>query len=370
MSKQIDISHLTPEQIAEIKNVYYNPKTGLSIAKAYNVLKDKYSKNDIAGVVRKQNVNQIQEKIDYDDIKKQYKKVLPRPGWYQTDLWIPERASVIARLNKGYQYVLTIISLASRYLYTYPLKNKDGKTVSEAFTQFFKDQANTPEHEYEKPVNMSSDKGKEYQSKHVKSVLHEHGCEQYLLDKKNTHSTGAMNVIERVNQTLKNQLDNYMIANDTNNWIDGLKDITDGYNQSIHSYLKQSPESVEFDDALENYIRDKKFNEKQHALYDLKVGDIVRMIHKKKALINKGKTYSYKNKIYKITRIEGNKYYIQDINKNTEKKKAVPIYYLRKVTDVEYKDNKIDSNNEKEIVDRELANRKQKRLLKKEGLTD
>ena len=146
MSRQIDISHLTPEQIKEIKNTYYNPKTGLSIAKTYNALKDKYSKNDIAGVARMQSVQQVQEKIDYNDIKKQYKKILPRPGYYQTDLWQPERSSIISRLNKGYQYVLTIISLASRLLYCYPLKSKDGQTVSSAFVQFFKDQASNKEH--------------------------------------------------------------------------------------------------------------------------------------------------------------------------------------------------------------------------------
>ena len=160
-------------------------------------------------------------------------------------------------------------------LYTYPLKTKDGKTVADAFEQFFRDQANTPDHQYEKPINMSSDNGKEFQSKYVKAVLNNNQCEQYLIDKNNSYSSSQTNIIERLNQTLKHQLDTYMISNDNNDWISGLQDITDGYNNTIHSYLKQSPESVEYEDAIENYIKDKKFNEKQHSLFDLKIGDLV-----------------------------------------------------------------------------------------------
>ena len=43
----------------------------------------------------------------------------------------------LAKFNKGYKYLLTVIDIFSKYGWIVPLKNKTGKSVAKAFTTIF-----------------------------------------------------------------------------------------------------------------------------------------------------------------------------------------------------------------------------------------
>ena len=56
----------------------------------------------------------------------------------------------IASDNDGVNFVLLCIDIFSRYVWTYPLKNKSGEEVSKAFISVFQDSV---------PKRIRSDKG-------------------------------------------------------------------------------------------------------------------------------------------------------------------------------------------------------------------
>jgi hypothetical protein len=357
---------LTDKQIDEIKSVYYNSRTGLSIKRTYDNLKSKYSRKDVENVVKLQNTAQINQTVDENELRAKYKKVVSQPGSYQADLFFPNQGETVKRFNSGFAIILTIISLATRKLYTYPMKKRDARSVAIEFDKFFKDQKDDVAHEFDIPTVISTDNGAEFANKQVKTALLEHNCELYLIDKKHTNSQQT-SVIERANQTLKNALENYLDANETNRWLDALNDITFNYNNSVHSYLKQKPIDVEFDDVMENVIKEKGFNTAQHEKYDLKIGERVRLIKRKKAL-EKGRTLVIVPKIYRIVKIEGNKYYLQDEKKDKPKTKPVYNYMLRKVDEVQY--NKVVEENNKRRDELKIAKRDKKieKQMKKEDI--
>ena len=43
----------------------------------------------------------------------------------------------LAKFNKGYKYLLTVIDIFSKYGWIVPLKNKTGKSVAKAFATIF-----------------------------------------------------------------------------------------------------------------------------------------------------------------------------------------------------------------------------------------
>ena len=76
-------------------------------------------------------------------------------------IWAADLADMKAfsKFNQGYNFILVVIDIFSKYGWAIPLKNKEGKTVAEALKTIFKER---------KPEKMWVNKGKEFYNKDVK----------------------------------------------------------------------------------------------------------------------------------------------------------------------------------------------------------
>ncbi|XP_029667280.1 uncharacterized protein LOC115237981 [Formica exsecta] len=90
------------------------------------------------------------------------------------DLW---QADVVemrayARFNKGYNYILTVIDVLSKYAWAVPLKSKDGSETADAITKIFQADGRYPK-------NFQTDRGKEFYIANVQKLMKTYNINHY-----------------------------------------------------------------------------------------------------------------------------------------------------------------------------------------------
>ena len=93
--------------------------------------------------------------------------------------------------NNGYNYILTIIDVHTKYAWAIPLHNKESKNVSIEFEKLFK--------KYGRPEHLWTDQGTEFYSSIMKKLLDKYNVNIY-----STFGNAKASVIERFNRTFKN----------------------------------------------------------------------------------------------------------------------------------------------------------------------
>jgi len=136
-------------------------------------------------------------------------------GIYKT--WAADLVEMQAfsKFNRGFRYLLTVIDVFSKYGWMLPLKDKTGKSVTDAFKEIFKKSKRKPE-------KIWTDKGREFCNKYVNEL----GVE--LCSTENEKSS----VVESWNCMMKEKMFKYFTTNNTNKYIDILDDIVERYNNT------------------------------------------------------------------------------------------------------------------------------------------
>ena len=130
--------------------------------------------------------------------------------------------SSLARLNKGYKFLLTCIDVFSKFAWVVPLKNKTGESLVNGF-QIILGTGRSPE-------KLQTDKGTEFLNRNFQSFLKEKNIHFFT-----TNSELEVSVVERFNRTLKTRMWKYFTAKNTRVYIDILQDIIQGYNLIIEA---------------------------------------------------------------------------------------------------------------------------------------
>lgn len=197
----------------------------------------------------------------------------------------------IKKHNKGYKYIFFVIDVLSRKLYTRPLKTKKPLEVSKAFVSIMKKNK-------VKPTAFVADRGVEFVGKTFKKMLQEHNIAFFPV-----YSSKKAAIVERLQRTFKTKMFKVFTGKNTLNWIDILQDLTNAYNNKIHSSIGMAPNNVKKSD--ENKIIDKLYtaNYKKHLRVKHFIeGDLVRKIDKAN-IFSKGYSPNFSEEIYKIAQI-------------------------------------------------------------------
>ena len=204
-----------------------------------------------------------------------------------------------SEFNQGFNFLLLVIDIFSKYGWIIPLENKEGKTVASALKTIFKER---------KTEKTWVDKGKEFYNKDVKALI-----ELY-----STENEEKSSVVERWIRTMKEKMWKYFTDHNTNVYIDILPDLVKDYNNTKHSSIKMTPVEASkkkneltvwrnlYPDRLDILDINPKFS----------VGDKVR-ISKKKKTFEKGYTTRWTEEIFTITKINHTSpvtYKIADLN--------------------------------------------------------
>ena len=111
-------------------------------------------------------------------------------------------------------------------------------------------------------------------------------------------------IVERFNKTIALLMSKVRLATKNYRWPSYLQQVTKNYNNTYHDTIMQTPEEV---------WNGEEFNEQRviRVESDLKVGDNVRIILKKK-LFDKGDVITHSTEVYVITEAKGIKYKLND----------------------------------------------------------
>ena len=177
------------------------------------------------------------------------------------------------------------IDIYSKYAWVFPLKNKKGISIVNAFQRIL-DGSN------KKPNKIWVDKGSEFYNSSFKIWLKDNDIEMYSI-----HNEGKSIVAERFVRTLKTKIYKYLTSVSKNMHIDKLDDIVNEYNNTYQRTIKIKPVDVEdntYIDSMELHpIKDPKF----------KVGDHLR-ISKCRNTFTKGYKLNWSEEVFIIKKLK------------------------------------------------------------------
>ena len=130
------------------------------------------------------------------------------------DLWQADLADVssLSKYNDNFKFLLTCIDVLSKYAWVVPLKNKSGKTITDAFSK--------SSHSGSLFI-FRLIKGPSLKNKLFQSFLEDHKIKFYTSE--NNEIKAA--VVERFNRTLKNKMYRYFTFKGTRRYVDVLADL-------------------------------------------------------------------------------------------------------------------------------------------------
>ena len=224
---------------------------------------------------------------------------------------------------KGAKYLLNVVDIHSRKAWSIPLPNKKSEVVTkemgDLIDKITKEQKELRGIPITKKINgklvshvksINSDKGGEFESAVFKDMLEKkrdkYGfpIKMYVSDPKD-YAKNA--IVERFNRTHRRSMVVYKEQNNNTPLTRAnIAQITENYNNDIHSTIKAKPNMV-YD------LKDK--NKQKYKFIDFKLskGDQVRTLDKL-ALFEKG-TYKYSDKLYTIEAREGKKFRLDGLKK-------------------------------------------------------
>ena len=328
----------------DLGKLYYDRKEGLKSAyKLYKQAKDNdidVKINDVKLFLNSQPLNQIIT----SQRNKHYIPIIGKPNNYQCDLMFMDDYK---GFNKGIIGLFNFVDTISRKGYSYPIKDKTQKTIIEIMKKFIS--RNTVE-------VLFTDKGSEFIAKTFKKLLVDNNIE-HIIAQKADHN--KMSLIERYNKSIRSLINNYMIAYNTNKYIDALDDLVYNYNNTVNETTKYKPDDVKDDEKVEIVVnRYKKAYPNILKFKEHKIGDKVRLLEPK-AIFDKGGVM-WSRELYTITGIDGFTFKVSDQN-GKEKRKKFKHYEVKLVSELEEKSNKYLSNQ----IPKQFQEEKNKKLLKK-----
>ena len=195
--------------------------------------------------------------------------------------------------NDGFKFLLTCLDVFSKYAWVIPLKNKTGKSVTEAFKKIFHQR---------KCQKLQVDKGSEFYNKEFLKY-----CSTNKIQIYSTQSELKASVVERFNRTLREKMHRYFSYADTNKYINVLDDLIQSYNKSYHRSIKCTPISItpstDQNKIFYNLYKYRKDDgDKSEIKINYKIGDKIR-ISKTKRTFEKGYTPNFTIEIFTIEKI-------------------------------------------------------------------
>ena len=129
-----------------------------------------------------------------------------------------------------FKYILVLIDVMSRFVWTAPLINKEAATVEPALCRILRSMS-------QKPAVIFSDKGNEF-SGPVDDMLEEKGI--IHKSKSDKHDVNSLSIIDRVIQNIRRRLAENL-ASKPGEWVGRLNVVTRQYNNTQHPAIRGEP---------------------------------------------------------------------------------------------------------------------------------
>lgn len=295
------------EQFKKLSEIYYNPKTGFVGLKKLQHIASKnrirLTNEEISKWYKEQPVNQI-FKSNNKYLKHNTQIYTPKIGYLYADLI---DMSKHYKANKGYKWILGIIDGYSRYAWTFPTKRKTPDEVLPGIKKVLQEVSKKAEN-----TTLTIDDGGEFKGV-VGRYLNDLDVQSYIANpNNNTKNRNAL--IERFNRTLIKKIFRAMYSRGNTTWLDILPDLTENYNNSVHSVTKMTPKEV--------FLGGKKSKQKYiKKEMPIKVGDYVRLRLSSSRFDKPERSAKYSDEIYLVSGREGFRFELMKVPSSGVKEK-------------------------------------------------
>ena len=181
--------------------------------------------NQNAGLRKKEIVKEI-----FSPVIKKFQRIQIQTH-YKDECWsidLIDRSS-LAKYNKNYKFIFTIIDNHTKYKWAIPLKDKSGKSTTTAFKSPI-------EKAKRKPDKIWSDRGKEFYNKTFLHYLKEQNIQIF-----STNSDLKAVFVERFNRTLLDLIKEPLYIEGKGSWLNHLDAALQKYNNRVHTTTKMTP---------------------------------------------------------------------------------------------------------------------------------
>ena len=215
--------------------------------------------------------DRLTQEVHYQP-KRTFMPIIGEHGAFQADLLFLDQ---YARQNRGYNGVLSLVNIPSRYGYAVPFKGKND--ALHAFKAFMAEARKNKQD----VIRLETDGGSEFTNRAFQAYLASEGIKHTTAPPGDHRKQG---IIERFNQTLRGWIERWLTEKKVNNWIDIMPEILEYYNTRKHKTTGMAPADMTEDDEEdlihEQYAATQGAREGINAI---KPGDRVRIIVHKKA---------------------------------------------------------------------------------------
>ena len=187
----------------------------------YKFFDKKFSGSGVANKPNYQPVNELHRQI----IRKLKKRKVYSS--FRDNIWGVDLADMrsLSKHNKGIMYLLCVIDTFSKYAWFFPLKDKRGITIVNAFREIIS--------KGRKPNKIWVNQGGKFYNNLFKRFLKTNSIEMY-----STYNEGKSAVAERFIRTLEKKIFKYMTAASKNVYFDVLDSVVNKYNNTVFKALK------------------------------------------------------------------------------------------------------------------------------------
>lgn len=210
------------------------------------------------------------------------------------DLWQMDLIDMqkLSRKNKGFRFILAMIDCFSKYAWCIPIKRKTPSEVVDALKIIF---AKTER----RPINLQSDKGREFLNTKVQTFLKENNINYYTAADPATKAS----ICERFIRTIKALIYKYFTFTKSERYTDVLDALVFVYNNRKHRSIGMAPNSVNETNVLSVW---KNLNKKNHMTARVHAkfmeNDLVRVSNPKK-IFDKGYKPTFSEEFFTIKQV-------------------------------------------------------------------
>ena len=222
---------------------------------------------------KRHNVTEWLESQDAHNLHKMVRKRFPRRHYNVQnfdDLWEADLMDMrsLRMYNDGFNYVLVVIDVLSKYVWARPVKQKTSKEVADAFERIL---INSNDR---KPVMLQTDKGKEFIGANMQNLLKKYDIMYRVVRSPDVKAA----VAERVIRTLKQRLWRFFTHQNTRRYVGILTTIFNAYNNTSHSSTRMTPASVTiFNASKARENLQQRYGDASSRIPKYKVGELVRV---------------------------------------------------------------------------------------------
>jgi hypothetical protein len=223
-----------------------------------------------------------------------------RPDQFQGDLL---DVAQLKQNNGGFRFLCVYIDVYSRFVWVFPLKKK---TTSELM------RVNKPFLTKYRPYNITWDREAGIRSNKLTALLKQLDIRRHHPDKDQPNEfKGATSIVERFNRTIRTWITRFTVDNKTKRYIDDLQAWVDTYNNTKHSTLKRTPQSVWDSNDFQHTVRPRQV---------LPLGTKVR-VQLTRSLFQKKTKPAWSDAIYSVKAHSGQKYLVETASGSKSQKR-------------------------------------------------